>query len=215
MIKIAPPTLPGVLSMACIGLRDVIPSIDLIPVKKIHLKFDISGDTKDAIITNKHAILGNSANVFEIITIELDVPTDLKYSPVLTVYAYDNVMGFLGQRLLGVANIPLERHCEKILSSLSSVTGFMKSGSKQKSSLMLEQDATRPEDVDLIAKDTKPKTHLGAASRFQLIAKKPLKDSDQVEDDLEEEGKAGMAGVLNKSQTSAKPLDAKAQDVKD
>jgi hypothetical protein len=40
---------------------------------------------------------------------------DLQYAPVLTVYAYDNMMGILGTRLLGVANIPLEKWCKKVL----------------------------------------------------------------------------------------------------
>lgn len=101
--------------MAIIGLRDLIPSINCLPVKKVFCKFDISGDTKEPVITNKHPVLGNSANFLEIISLEIDVPTDLNYAPVLTVYAYDNAMGFLGSRLVGVANIPLEKHCRKIL----------------------------------------------------------------------------------------------------
>lgn len=104
--------------MACIGLRDVIPSIDMFPVKKLSIKLDISGDSKEPIITNKHAVSGGSSNFFEILTIPLDVPLDIMYSPVLTVYVYDHVMGFLGTRLLGIANIPLEPYCIKIANKL-------------------------------------------------------------------------------------------------
>jgi hypothetical protein len=97
--------------MAIIGMRDIIPSIDLFPVKKLFCKFDISGDTKDAVITNKHAVIGGSSNFFEVITLEIDVPLNIDFAPVLTVYAYDNLMGFLGNRLVGVTNIPLKKHC--------------------------------------------------------------------------------------------------------
>ena len=63
--------------MACIGLRDIIPSLDLLPVKKIYCKFDISGDSKEPVTTNKHPVLANSSNIFEIIALEIDVPIDL------------------------------------------------------------------------------------------------------------------------------------------
>ena len=43
--------------MAIMGIRDVVPSLDLFPVKKIFCKFDISGDSKEAIKTNKHAVI--------------------------------------------------------------------------------------------------------------------------------------------------------------
>ena len=75
--------------MGIIGLRDVIPSLDLFPIKKIFCKFDISGDTKDSVKTNKHAVINGSSNVFEIITLDIDVPNDIQYAPVLTVYIYD------------------------------------------------------------------------------------------------------------------------------
>lgn len=107
--------------MALIGLRDIIPSINFFPVKKIFCKFDISGDTKEAVITNKHAVLGGACNIFEVISLEIDVPTNLEYAPVLTVYVYDSVMGFLGTRLLGVANIPLKIYCFEVLKKLNNV----------------------------------------------------------------------------------------------
>jgi hypothetical protein len=84
-----PKTVPGVLSMAVIGLRDIVPTIDLFPVKKLFCKFDVSGDTKEPVITNKHAVIGGASNFFEVLSLEIDVPLDLTYSPVLTVYAYD------------------------------------------------------------------------------------------------------------------------------
>ena len=62
--------------MGIIGLREVIPSLDLFPIKKLFCKFDISGDTKDSIKTNKHAVINGASNIFEIITLEIDVPTN-------------------------------------------------------------------------------------------------------------------------------------------
>lgn len=108
--------------MALIGLRDIIPSINLIPVKKIFVKFDISGDTKEAVVTNKHAVIGGACNILEVISLDIDIPTDLDYAPVLTVYAYDNIMGFMGTRLLGVANISLEPYCKKVLDKVKALT---------------------------------------------------------------------------------------------
>lgn len=114
-LNIMPQSIPAVLSLASIGLRDVVTSLDMFPVKKIFCKFDISGDSKEPITTNKHPVSGGSSDIFEISTIEVDVPTDLQFSPVLTVYVYDSIMGFLGKRLVGVANIPLEKYCKKVM----------------------------------------------------------------------------------------------------
>jgi hypothetical protein len=104
--------------MATIGIRDLIHSINYLPVKKVSMKFDISGDLKDEIITDSHPAKNGNCNIFEITNIPFNVPLDLDYAPVLTVFAYDNLMGFLGQRLVGVANIPLKPYCEKVLKKL-------------------------------------------------------------------------------------------------
>ena len=125
-IDIKPKTIPGSLTMAIIGFRDIISSIDLFPVKKLFCKYDISGDTKEAVITNKHAVIGGACNIFEVITLEIDVPLNLDYSPVLTVYVYDNLMGFLGTRLVGVANIPLEKYCQKVIQSMNKISKAFK-----------------------------------------------------------------------------------------
>lgn len=114
------------LSMAIIGLRDVTPSLDLFPIKKLFCTFDISGDSKDSVKTNKHAVIKGSCNVFEIVSIEVDVPKDIQYAPVLTVYVYDQLMGILGKRLVGVANIPLDRYCKKVMERYyNTATAFM------------------------------------------------------------------------------------------
>jgi hypothetical protein len=65
------------MSMAIIGLRQIVPSVDLFPVNKVFCKFDISGDSKHPIVTNKHAVFNGSADVLEIITIDVEVPTEL------------------------------------------------------------------------------------------------------------------------------------------
>ena len=76
-INIKPPTTPGVLSMAVIGMRDIVSSLDYLPVKKLSLKFDISGDSKEPITTEKHGVKGGSTNFFEMVQVEVDVPLDL------------------------------------------------------------------------------------------------------------------------------------------
>lgn len=59
--------------------------------------------------------MGGSCNLLEIVSVDIDVPENLEYAPVLTVYIYDNYLGILGSRLLGVTNIPLSKYCEQIL----------------------------------------------------------------------------------------------------
>ena len=39
--------------------------------------------------------------------VEIDIPLNPLYSPVLTIYVYDHVMGFIGRRLLGICNVDL------------------------------------------------------------------------------------------------------------
>jgi hypothetical protein len=114
-VSIKPRVSPGIISIAMIGIRDVLHTLNLFPVKKIFCKFDISGDTKDAVITNKHPVIGGSCNLLEIVSVDIDVPENLEYAPVLTVYVYDNYLGILGSRLLGVTNIPLEDYCKEIM----------------------------------------------------------------------------------------------------
>lgn len=58
--SIIPPTVPCTLNIVCIGIRDLIESINIIPPKRISLKFDVSGDTQDAMETNKHPVRYNS-----------------------------------------------------------------------------------------------------------------------------------------------------------
>ena len=113
--------------MAIIGLRQIVPSIDLFPVNKIFCKFDISGDSKHPVLTNKHAVFSGSADVLEIITIDVDVPVDLQYSPTLTVYVYDNItgLGAIGDRLVGVASIPLYPYCSRVIEQLNSVSHIL------------------------------------------------------------------------------------------
>jgi hypothetical protein len=120
-IVIKPKTIESSLSMAIIGLRDVVPSIDLFPVNKIFCKFDVSGDSKHPVHTNKHAVINGAANVFEVITIDIDVPVDIEYAPTLTVYVYDNAFAVFGERLVGIANIPLRPYCKKILDQLKTI----------------------------------------------------------------------------------------------
>ena len=117
-INIRPKCKPGVLSMGVIGMRDVIGSLDMLPVKKLFFKFDISGDTKEPIITNNHPVIGGAANFLEVLAIPFDVPLEIEYSPVLTVYCYDTLLGAFGKRLVGICNIPLEKFCAKILAKL-------------------------------------------------------------------------------------------------
>jgi len=73
-MTIKPDTVQGSLSVAIIGLRDLVPSINMFPIKKIFCKFDISGDSRDPVKTNKHAVIGGSCNVLEVITLDIDVP---------------------------------------------------------------------------------------------------------------------------------------------
>jgi hypothetical protein len=48
---------------------------------------------------------------------DIDVPIDLFYSPTLTIYIYDNVLGLFEERLIGCANIPLYASCQELLES--------------------------------------------------------------------------------------------------
>ena len=163
-------TLPASLSMVAIGLRDMVPSIDLFPVNKTFCKFDISGDALHPIYTGTHAVLGGSCNIFEVITIELEVPLDLEFAPVLTVYVYDNMMGVFGERLVGVANIPLYDYCRGVLEKAQTVTSLWKSTT-------LKNTARKPEEV------TKVKAKLASLmkdERFLALEqhdKKPGDDS--------------------------------------
>jgi hypothetical protein len=89
----------------------MIETLDLFPINKIYIKFDINGNMKHPIYTAKHVVKNQSSDFFEIISMDIDVPVDLFYSPTLTIYIYDNVLGVFEERLIGCANIPLYGSC--------------------------------------------------------------------------------------------------------
>lgn len=107
--------------MAVIGLRKVIETLDLFPINKVYLKFDINGDMKHPIYTSKHAVKNSSCDFFETITMEVDVPLDVYYSPTLTIYIYDNVFGVFNERLIGQTNISLFGPCERIVEMIQKI----------------------------------------------------------------------------------------------
>ena len=66
-VSIIPPTVSCNLNIVCIGLRNLVDSISFVPLKRLSCKFDVSGDTKEAMQTNKHLVRYNSCNIGEII----------------------------------------------------------------------------------------------------------------------------------------------------
>lgn len=78
----------------------MIDSINMIPIKRLSLKFDVSGDSQEAMETNKHLVKFNSCNLLEIISVPIDIPLNPLYSPVLSVYIYDHILGIIGTRLV-------------------------------------------------------------------------------------------------------------------
>lgn len=110
IVSIVPKTVPCNLSIICIGIRDLIDSMNFIALKRISCKFDVSGDSHEGMDTNKHLVKYNSVNLSEIITVPIDVPINPLFSPVLSVYVYDHVLGIVGTRLIGICHIPLNRY---------------------------------------------------------------------------------------------------------
>ena len=77
------------------GLRDLVPSIDFIPLKKVEMVFDLTGDDERANKTKKVVVRNKSANIFESIVLDVPIPINHLYAPVLTIYCYDHVLGFV------------------------------------------------------------------------------------------------------------------------
>lgn len=116
--SIVPPSIPSTLNVVCIGVRDLIDSIDIVPLKRLSLKFDVSGDSQEAMDSNKHPVKYNSCNVLEIISVPIDIPLNPLYSPVCSVYVYDHVLGFIGSRLIGICHIPLDKVVKQCLKEM-------------------------------------------------------------------------------------------------
>ncbi|CAI2384461.1 unnamed protein product [Moneuplotes crassus] len=114
-ISILPPSIPCTLRVVCIGIRDLIDSINIVPLKRLSLKFDVSGDTHEAMESNKHPVRYNSCNIGEILDVPIDIPLNPLYSPVLSVYVYDHILGLIGTRLIGISHIPLSSIVRKTL----------------------------------------------------------------------------------------------------
>lgn len=118
LMSIVPPTIPGTLNVVCIGIRDLLSAINIIPLKRLSVKFDISGDTQEAMESNKHPVQYNSCNIVEILKVPIDIPLNPLYSPVLSVYVYDHILGFIGTRLVGICHIPLDKVVKRSLQSM-------------------------------------------------------------------------------------------------
>lgn len=114
-IDIRPPTIPCTLKVIGIGVRDLIDSINIVPLKRLSLKFDVSGDTQEAMESNKHSVRYNSCNLGEILDVPVDIPLNPLYSPVLSVYVYDHVLGLIGTRMIGICHIPLSKIVKRTL----------------------------------------------------------------------------------------------------
>ena len=117
-ISIIPQTLPCNLNIVWIGWRDIIDSMSFVPIKRLSWTFDISGDSKEPIETNKHLVSFNSWNLSEIISVPVDIPIDPLFSPVLSVYIYDHALGLIGTRLIGMCHIPLNRYVKIALKQM-------------------------------------------------------------------------------------------------
>jgi hypothetical protein len=78
----------------------------------------INNFRKNVVKTNKHGLVGRSSNLLEVITLDIDLPIDNMFTPVLTCYAYDDLFGFMGKRLIGICNISLDRYAAKIISKI-------------------------------------------------------------------------------------------------
>lgn len=113
--SILPPFISWTLKVIGIGVRDLIDSINIVPLKRLSLKFDISGDTQEAMESMKHSVKYNSCNIGEILDVPIDIPLNPLYSPVLSVYVYDHVLGLIGTRMIGIWNIPLGNVVKKAL----------------------------------------------------------------------------------------------------
>ena len=72
----------------------------MIPVRRCSLKFDVSGDSQEAMESNKHLVRYNAWNISEILSVPIDIPLDPLFSPVLSVYVYDHVLNIIGERLV-------------------------------------------------------------------------------------------------------------------
>lgn len=116
--SIIPPSIPSKLSIVGIGIRDLIDSINIVPLKRLSLKFDVSGDSHEAMESNKHPVRYNSCNIGEILKVDIDLPLNPLFSPVLSVYVYDHVLGILGTRMIGICHIPLCNLAKKTLRAL-------------------------------------------------------------------------------------------------
>lgn len=119
-LNIKPKFVEASLTMAIIGLRDVVPSIDLLPVNKVFCKFDISGDSKIPVSTFTHVVKNGSCSLLELVNLDIEVPLDLRFAPTLTVYVYDTIIAGAGERLVGTGSISLLPYCRKIISLLGS-----------------------------------------------------------------------------------------------
>ena len=77
--------------------------------------FDLTGDDERANKTKKVVVRNKSANIFESIVLDVPIPIDHLYAPVLTIYCYDHVLGFV-RRLVGISQLPLKTFVSKLLT---------------------------------------------------------------------------------------------------
>ena len=105
--SIYPRSIEGFLQIGCIGLRNAIPSLDLFPLRSISFVYNIDGDTHNPPRTKRVPIKEGTCNVLESTTVNFRIPLDPMFTPVLSIFVYDNYLGAFAQRCLGMAAIDL------------------------------------------------------------------------------------------------------------
>jgi hypothetical protein len=72
-----------------IGLRDIDAEIgDTIP-EKCSVSFDVSGDDNEAMFTDAKPVLNGGLTLNRLISLELDVPNNQNFCPILDVYMWE------------------------------------------------------------------------------------------------------------------------------
>ena len=105
--NIKPDSLEGHVNMGCLGLRNAIHSLNLFPLRSISFMYDVEGHSSNPIKTKRKPINEHSCNILENTKIQFQIPLEPDFSPILSIYCYDNHLGPFGKRCIGTANLPL------------------------------------------------------------------------------------------------------------
>jgi hypothetical protein len=111
---ITPATTPYKLEMFCVGIRDLNTNLGFSKPYYLSMQFDVPGDQSSNQKTDKIRLKNNGINLNTQMTINVDVPLNQTFSPLLDTYLYAHSLTSTKANLIGYVSVDLAEYLKAV-----------------------------------------------------------------------------------------------------